>query len=586
MVQQNENIILKGVAASSGIVIGKVFLLENDDFVPIDDIKLSEDERDLELKRFEGAIIKTREAIKMSYKKINEALGENYAKIADAHLLMLEDPVMRKAIVDMIKSGIKAEYAVYKTTDDTVRAFEAVEDEYFKERIYDIKDVSKEIIFNLLGKKGVSLENIPKDYIIVAHNLTPADTISIKEKFIQGFATDMGGKTSHVAIVANTLEIPAVVGLKSISSTIKMDDTIILDGNKGLVILNPDKKTIENYKKEISIWLSSKKELEKLRNLPAQTIDNHIVEIFGNIDSPEEVNSILDNSATGIGLYRTEFLYFNRASIPTEQDHYEAYLKVVKSMGDFPTTIRTIDLGGDKISAYIGTKWIGQEKNPFMGLRAIRLCLKYQDIFISQLRGILRASAYGKINLLYPMISGIDELREANKILEKVKSDLRKEKIPFDENIKTGVMIEIPSAAMIADILAQEVDFFSIGTNDLIQYSLAVDRVNENVANLYDPFHPAILRFLKIIIDGGHKAGIKVAMCGEMAGDPAYTSVLLGLGLDEFSVSASQILKVKKVIRNVKMDDMKKIAEDVLNCKYRDEISQIIKKIQFIEREN
>ena len=400
---------------------------------------------------------------------------------------------------------------------------------------------------------------------MVAHNLTPSDTVTIKEKLVKGFATDIGGKTSHTAIVAQGLAIPAVAGLKVISSQVEADDIIIVDGNKGEVILNPSPETLVKYKKEYNVQFAIRKKLEKLKDLPAETIDNHKVLIFANIDNPDEVQTVLDSGATGIGLYRTEFMYFNRNTMPSEEEHFEKYSKVTEAMSPYPTIIRTIDLGGDKLTK-MGLLNMEREANPFLGLRAIRLCLKYPDIFINQLRGILKASAYGKIRLMYPMISTLTELHEANKILEKVKQDLKKENIKFDEEMDVGSMIEVPSAAMIIDAIAKEVDFVSIGTNDLIQYTIAVERVNENVASLYDPLHPTILRFIKHIIDESHKAGIGVGMCGEMASDPYYAPILLGFGLDEFSVASAQIPKIKRVIRSISFKNVQEVAEEIYYC--------------------
>jgi len=564
------DVIFKGVAASSGIAIGKVFFLEDDDFcvirreIPINAIET-------EKKRLDNAVEKTRDELKVVYAKINGVLGKNYARIADAHLLILDDPTMKRDVYELIDNGVNAEYAVFKVIDGIVRSFEFIKDDYFRDRKIDIQDIGKKIIENLLGKQRKAIASLEEGSIVVSHNLTLADTMAIREKLVKGFATDIGGKTSHTAIIAQGLSIPAVVGLKIISSQTRTGDVIIIDGNRGEIILNPTPETITKYREEYTLQFAKRKELEKLKDLPAETTDNHRVLIFANIDNPDEIESILSNGAMGVGLYRTEFIYFNRDTMPTEKDHFENYSKVAEVMSPYPTVIRTFDLGGDKLTK-MGFLNMEQEKNPFLGLRAIRLSLKYPEIFIDQLRGILKASAYGKIRLMYPMISGIEELYEANKVLNKVKQDLRKKNIEFDEKMEVGAMIEVPSAAMIIDAIAKEVDFVSIGTNDLIQYTLAVDRVNENVAGLYDPLHPAILRFIKKIIDESHRVGITVSMCGEMAGDPYYTPVLLGFGLDQFSVSSAQIPEIKRVIRSISFVDAKKISEEILKCRSKNSI--------------
>jgi phosphotransferase system enzyme I (PtsI) len=576
------DLVFKGVAASAGIAIGKVFLLEDDDFCLIQK-EIPGNARAEELNRLNAAIEKTRKELEITYGKINEVLGENYAKIADVHLLILDDPSLKNDVVKQINGGINAEFAVFKVINKIVSSFENIEDEYFRERKHDIQDVGKKILSNLLGKHSRSLSDISGESIVVAHNLTPADTVAIRENMVRGFATDIGGKTSHTAIVAQGLEIPAVVGLKNISLRAATGDVLVIDGNKGEVILNPTDETLAKYRSEMAVQSAKIKDLEKLKDLPAQTLDGRNISLWGNIDDYDEVKSVLNNGATGIGLYRTEFMYFNRNSMPSEAEHYENYSKVVRAVSPHAVIIRTIDIGGDKLSK-LGLLNFGKEENPFMGLRAIRLCLKYPEIFVCQLRGILRASVNGKIKLMYPMISGLEELRAANKILEKVKSDLRKENIPFDENMETGAMIEVPAAAIIMDAIAKEVDFVSIGTNDLIQYSLAVDRINENVANLYDPLHPAILRLIKKIIDEGHKAGIEVGMCGEMAGDPFYTPVLVGLGLDDFSVSPAQIPKIKKVIRSVSYEDVKTATDKSLVLGDRESILKVIKKIKITDK--
>ncbi|MDR2708582.1 MAG: phosphoenolpyruvate--protein phosphotransferase, partial [Elusimicrobiota bacterium] len=560
---------------SYGIAIGKVFLLENPDFVLNNSDQVLEIEREKEIEKFQLAIEKTKESVRRSYEKINKALGQSYAKIADAHMMMLEDPMMKTSVLKMIEKGSKAEYAVYKTMSNILEAFSKMKDGYFRERSNDIRDLCQELIFNLLGKKRNSLANLPKDSIVVSHNLTAADTALMKEKTAQGFAIDIGGKTSHVALVANGLGIPAVSGLQNVSKNVKTGDTIILDGINGLVIINPDAQTIKKYEAQLQAWLEQKRQLISLAHLPSQTLDGQKVFLLANIDSPDEVKTVLENGAQGIGLYRSEFIYFHRSSWPTPKEHFEAYYKVVTQMQGKPVVIRTVDLGGDKLSNVLIEK-IGYEQNPFLGLRAIRLCLKYPDMFEAQLLGLLQASAFGKIDILYPMISGLEQLQQASEILDKAKEKLRAKKIPFDENIKVGAMIEIPAAVMISDALAKHVDFFSIGTNDLIQYSIATDRGNESVADLYNPLHPAILKLIKITIDSANQAKIPVAMCGQMASNPLYTKILLGLGLKEFSVAKEQIPLIKKVIRETKVSDAKELAQKVLACQYQDEILELL----------
>jgi phosphotransferase system enzyme I (PtsI) len=574
-----ENTILKGIAASEGVSVGKAFLLYDDDLY-LTYREIPQNARLNEKKRFDNAIEKTRQEFKEIYNKINDILGENYAHITDTHILILDDVNMRKDVYKLIEDGTNAEYALFTVMDKVISSFELIKDDYFKERKVDIQEVAKKILANLLGKRKRSFIDLKENSIVVAHNLTPEDTVAIKEKLIKGFVTEIGGKTSHTAIMAQGLGIPAVVGLKVVSSQIKTGDTIILNGNTGEVILNPSAEILEKYQKEYDRQNEVIKNLKKLKDLPIETLDKHNALIFANIDNPDEVSSVLNNGAKGIGLYRTEFMYFNRSSMPSEQEHFEAYSKVVKEMSGYPTTIRTLDLGGDKFTK-LGLLKLGQEQNPFLGLRAIRLCLKYpDDIFIPQLKGILRASAFGKVRLMYPMISGIDELRHANRILQDVKQELRKSNISFDEDMEVGTMIEIPSVAVIMDMIAKEVDFVSIGTNDLIQYTLAVDRINENVANIYDPMHPAILRLIKHIIDNAHKEKIEVGMCGEMAGDPYYTPILLGFGLDEFSVSPFQILKIKKVICDVSFEQVKAISDKILKCGDKESIMKMMNTIQ------
>ncbi len=563
----------RGIAASPGIVIGPVFVLEEEDFI-IQKRKI--DDEKSEIFRFRKALNKTKQEMVHTKKKALQRLGKKHARLFDAYLLILDDTMLREDTVEMIaKEKVSAEYALHQVMENVLLFFEEIDDEYFKERGQDIYNVGRKVLRHLLGRERIALNQLESQVIVVAHNLTPSDTIAMREEKVIGFATDIGGKTSHVAIMAHSLEIPAVVGLRDITRNIKDGDMIILDGNQGIVIINPDTSTLENYYREQQIFLAEEKDLEKLKDFPAVTLDGHKINLIANIEVPEEIKSVLSHGASGIGLYRTEYLYMNRKDFPSEEEQYESYKAVAKNMLPYSVTIRTLDLGGDKFSQQFK---LAPERNPFLGLRAIRFCLKYPDIFKTQLRAILRASVKGKLKIMYPMISGIEELRQANKILEEVKDDLRRKKIDFDNDIEVGVMIEVPSAALVVDILVQESDFLSIGTNDLIQYLLAVDRVNENVTHLYEPLHLSILRLLKEIIQTGKKSRSGVAMCGEMAADPAVTMILLGLGLREFSMSAISIPKVKRIIRSIKIEETKQLADEILSLSDNEEIKKVLRK--------
>jgi len=578
MTNQN-NIIIKGIGVSAGIAIGKIFVLKEDEFKLIER-NIAEKDIENEFARIREAVKKTKLELQDNQEDLNKMLGENYAKIANAHMLILEDPIINKEIKNIIASGKNAEYAVYMTVQKISKTFDAIQDEYFRERKNDLIDVAKKIMRHLLEKEKVTLENLDSSSIVVAKNLSPSDTVSMKESMIKGFATDIGGRTSHTALVAQSLEIPAVVGLKNVTEQAKTGMTIIIDGNNGIVVLNPTQETLENYKREYEIQVAYQKDLEKFKDLAATTLDGEEIVLEANIENPDEVKSVLKHGANGIGLYRSEYMFMTRKTMPTEEEHFQSYSKIAKMMMPYEVIIRTIDLGGDKISR-LGLMDIGREANPFMGLRAIRLCLKYPELFKRQLRGILRASVYGNIKIMYPMISKISEIKQANAILEQTKEELRKEGKPFDENIQVGAMIEVPSAAIISDLIAKEVDFMSIGTNDLIQYTMAVDRVNEKVADLYNPMHPAIIRLIKNIIDAGHNAGKTVGMCGEMASDPKFTPVLIGLGLDEFSMSSVQIPKIKKVIRSITKQKAKELVNKILNCKNLEEIEMSIRQFKY-----
>ncbi|MEW6088266.1 MAG: phosphoenolpyruvate--protein phosphotransferase [bacterium] len=563
----------KGIPASPGIISGRAFIIDKDNFV-IEKKKVSQGQVKNELLRLEKAIVATKKEIFELKERLTKELSESEARIFDAHLLILEDPVFTKDIVDKVeKEKLSVEYALSESLKKTASVFEKINDIYLKERSADLKDVGRRLIYNLLGYNKRSISQLKQKVIIIAHDISPSDTASMKKDKVIGFATDIGGETSHTAIIARSLAIPAVVGLRNISNNVKTGDTVLIDGNQGVVIINPSEKTLKAYqaiKRRFNVF---EKELKKVTKLPAETQDGHSVELVGNIESPEEVDAVLEHGGEGIGLFRTEFLYLNRNSLPTEEEQFQVYKKAVKKVGSKPVIIRTLDIGGDKFVSYMD---ISPEVNPFLGLRAIRLCLEHPEIFKVQLRAILRASAFGQIKIMFPMISGLSQLKEAKRILNEVKEGLDKDKIAYDKDMEIGVMVETPSAAVIADILAKEVDFFSIGTNDLIQYTLAVERTNEKIAYLYEPLHPAIIRLLKNIIDAGHKEGIWVGLCGEMASIPLFVIILLGMGLDEFSTNIVSLPLVKKIIRLTTYHDTKILADKIMGLSSSVEIRKYL----------
>jgi len=564
---------LKGIGVSPGIVIGKVFLLDSEDVV-IPKRQISESQVSKEIAKFKDALTQARSEILRIQKKISDEIGAKHSDIFNAHLLILEDRALIEEIINRLKNEkVNVEYVFSEVFKKYSQIFSRIDDEYLKERISDITDVGKRVLRHLLGRQRRTLANLAIERIVVAYDLSPSDTALMRKEKVIGFITEIGGRTSHTAIMARALEIPAVVGLGNIRNQIRPDDTLIIDGSEGEVIVNPDRATIEHYQQKRDKFAKFIKGLNKLKKLPAQTLDGHQIELAANIELPDEISSVIAHGADGVGLYRTEFFYMNRKDLPTEGEHFQAYRQLAEEIFPHSAIIRTLDLGGDKFLSHLE---IPREMNPFLGWRAIRFCLARPDIFKVQLRAILRASAYGRLKIMYPMISGLEELKAANKILEEVKEDLRQTKVSFDEEMEIGAMIEIPSAALTCDILAKEVDFFSIGTNDLIQYCLAVDRANEKIAYLYEPTHPAILRLLKSIIDAAHNAGIWVGLCGEMGGDPVLTVLLLGLGLDEFSTSALSILEIKNVIRSVSLKEAQQITEHALNLSSAKEIKEFV----------
>ena len=533
----------KGIAASKGYAIGKVFLQVNEEIV-ITDEKISDIEG--EKAKLQKALDASRGQLEKIKEKALTEMGAEKAQVFEAHITLLDDPEFTGAMQMEIESNsTNSMKAVQSVTDMFVSIFDAMEDAYMRERAADIKDVSKRIISNLAGKGGDAFAITEENTIVVAHDLTPSDTAQLDRSKVVGFITDIGGRTSHAAIMARTLEIPAVLGLGDITTSVKTGDKVIVDGITGDVIINPSEEVIAEYTEKKAKFQAEQEELKKLIDVKTTTKSGRRIEVCGNIGKPEDVLGVIANGGDGVGLFRTEFLYMDRESAPTEEEQFESYKFVLEKMEGKQVVIRTLDIGGDKTLPYLP---LPQEMNPFLGYRAIRLCLDKKEIFKVQLRALLRASVFGKLCVMFPMISGIQEFRQAKEVVEECKAELRTEGKEYSENIQWGIMVEIPAAAVMADELAKEVDFFSIGTNDLIQYTLAADRMSEKVSYLYNPMHPAVLRLIKMTIDGAHSQGKWVGMCGEMAGDETAIPTLVEYGLDEFSMSATSILPAKKIM--------------------------------------
>ena len=572
-VQQQINRFIKGIGASSGIISGKAYLIERFK-ARLPQKRIAPDHVEEEVKRFLKAIHESRDQLTEIKEKILDPNVRQHSFILDVHLMILDDQMLIQDTLDMIrKKKVNAEWALDLTLENMDRAFNAIEDEYLRERRSDLNYVSTRIFRNLLGKKHDDITKIKGKVIVVAHDLSPADTLQMNLKHVAGFITDIGGKVSHTAILSRSLGIPAVSGLQNATSLINGGDLLLIDGATGEVVINPTEEVSHSFLKRKRRFSSMQREILRYASLPAETRDGIRIRLQANIEMVEEISSAKVHGAEGIGLYRTEILYLNRKDLPAEEEQYQVYRQLAEGIHPNPATIRTLDIGGDK---FLPDYSKNNEMNPAMGLRAIRFCLKETDIFKAQLRGILRASVHGKLKILFPMISGIEEIREAKAILEEVKKGLAKVKIPFDKEIKVGAMIEIPSASDIADILATEVDFFSIGTNDLIQYAMAVDRINEHVAYLYKPLHPAVLRIIRGVVQAGHQAGIPVAICGEMAAEPAYAVILLGLGLDELSMNPASIPKVKKVLRMSRFEETRSLVEKTFQFKTALEIESYV----------
>lgn len=565
---------LSGIAASTGIAIAKAFRLENPELtVKQQQVNNPSDE----IVRFDAAVAQAAAELEVIKEKTAQQISDKEAEIFGAHLLVLSDPELIGPIKERITSdSINAELALQETSDMFITMFEAMDNEYMKERAADIKDVRKRLLSHLLGVKIQDPSMIDEEVIVIAEDLTPSDTVQLNAQFVKGFITDIGGRTSHSAILARTLEIPAVVGAQNAMATIRNGQTVIIDGLQGTIIVDPDEATISEFEQQKIAYDSQKAEWAKLKDEPTLSADGQHVELAANIGTPKDLAGVLEHGAEGIGLYRTEFLYMGREAFPTEDEQFDAYSKVLKGMQGKPTVVRTLDIGGDKELTYLD---LPKELNPFLGLRAIRLCLEMPDLFRTQLRALLRASVYGNLKIMFPMIATVEEFRQGKAMLEEEKAKLLDAGIPVSDSIEVGIMVEIPSTAVMADVFAKEVDFFSIGTNDLIQYTMAADRMNERVSYLYQPFNPAILRLVKMVIDAAHKEGKWAGMCGEMAGDEIAIPILLGLGLDEFSMSASSVLKARAQISRLSKQEMASHTDQILALSTSQEVESYVKEI-------
>lgn len=560
---------IKGIAASDGVAIGKVLLLEKE--VPVITKTVIEDSK---IQSNKDLLNDALEASKNQLKSIQSTAGETMAQILDAHIMILEDTELIDAIIMKIET--EKQDAV-SAADETIKffadLFKNMDNEYMKERAADMLDIGYRVVMNMLGKEIPSLMSISEPVIVVSHDITPSDTAQMRKDMVLGFLTNIGGRTSHSAIMARSLEIPAILGIGDITSQVKSSDTVCFDGEEGLVFINPDEATIAKYAEKAEALAKEKELLAVLKNEKSVTKDGHHIEIAANIGGPADAQKADGYGAEGVGLYRTEFLYMDRENLPTEEEQFEAYKAVLETMGKRPVVIRTLDIGGDKKLPYLP---LPEEMNPFLGYRAVRICLDQPDIFKVQLRALLRAGVYGNLRIMYPMISCVEEVRAANAILGDCKAELEAEGLDYAKKFQVGIMIEIPSAAVAADLIADEVDFFSIGTNDLIQYTCAVDRMNEKISHLYNPFNPAVLRLIKNVIDAAHANNIWCGMCGETAGDKRLIPIYLGMGLDEFSMSASSMLKARKQVSELSYSQMKEMAEAALKIKTSGDIQKFV----------
>lgn len=562
-----------GISAAPGIVIGKASLKDSELLV-VPQIRLAKGDVDKEVDKFQEAVEKTRDELRSIKSHIAEQMGDNHARIFDAHLMILDDVMVSEDTIDVIrKEKLNAAASFQRVVNRVMSSFDQIEDEYLKDRYVDIKDVKRRVLLHLLGRERGSVDKPVDPSIIVSHDLSPSDTAQLDRRMTMAFATDKGGRTSHTAILARSQGVPAVVGLEDVFDAVETGDTIIIDGNTGSVVINPTKATIEDYEAEIKRFKELEDQLLTLTHYPAITIDDKQFMLCANLDLPEEVESVLEYGGQGVGLFRTEYFFISQDYLPSEDEQYKMYRSVAEKLGDRPVTFRTIDIGGDKIVGYLNN---ATELNPFMGWRGIRFCLARKDIFKAQLRALYRTSAHGNIKIMFPMIAQIEEVIQAKEICNEVQVELKRGRYKFDPNVELGVMIETPSAVVMADAMAKEVDFFSIGTNDLIQYTLAVDRGNSRISHLYQNLHPSIIRSLKTTVEAAHKKKIHVGVCGEMCVDPLSVLVLIGLAIDEFSTSPNMIPEVKRIIRSVTYDECKSLVRRVLRYRTTSEIEREI----------
>lgn len=572
-------IVIKGIAASPGIAIGRAYVVEDEDIV-VERVEIPRDRLKEEVRRFKQAQKATHRDLDAAEIKVLKVLGKQHARLIDAHRLILKDSLITHDVPKRIlDEGVNAEFALSEALEAVNKQFERMEDEFFRERRHDLFDVGKRLLLHLMKQQKRQLSDIDEECVLISRNLLPSDTMGLKDTKILGFATDLGGKTSHTAILAQSLEIPAVVGLSDVSRRVRTGDTIILDGEQGLVIINPGPETVSKYEKVRKAAMAEERQLENLKGLPTVTLDGRAFRLEANLDSPEELKAIVALEPDGVGLFRTEYLFLNRAEAPSEEEQAKAYSAAVKALDGREVVVRTADIGGDRLSQ-LGIEGPKNETNPFMGLRGVRLFLRHLDLFKTQLRAILRASVKGKVRVMIPMVSSVGEVIATRRLLDQAKAELLAEGVPLTEELELGIMVEIPSAALMLDAFLPHVDFVSIGTNDLIQYTLAVDRINEAVTHLYDPYHPAVIRLLDSVVRAAHAKGKWVGVCGEMTSDPRAVPLLVGLGVDAMSVSPRMFLRVKQVVRGLKHEAMKKVVAKALVCAESDEIRRLLEQGQ------